>query len=300
MKRKCWSRVKCASLWEVAMIMMMVYGTASAATNRPTLSITVRDGHFDNENYLNYFCPTLSSTYTKTLHKPLSADLQYGFLLAPSSTKPSCSIWCKVTKQIHKWKITTGAALASIPPQKQQGVFSNVKADIDLRVEHDQRDVSARLFASDLSISRLECTKGFDLQNTNRFIVNPRYNPQTHHADVIFGYVTTATKVKVRASAQCQEVSIAQQINTRNVIIPTIASNGDVTLRWERQLIPQRPVFGGQKEENASYIATTLKPSDSIHVEWKDGPWNAIVNIPIDGTDVHSGSNVSIRREVTF
>jgi hypothetical protein len=48
-----------------------------------------------------------------------------------------------------------------------------------------------------------------------------------------------------------------------------------------------------------SSLTATLKPNDSLDVEWKDDAWTANVNMPIDGTNIN-GANVSIKRDVSF
>ena len=46
-------------------------------------------------------------------------------------------------------------------------------------------------------------------------------------------------------------------------------------------------------------VTTTVKPDESIDVEWKDDSWTANVNMPLDGTEI-AGSNVNIKREINF
>uniref|UniRef100_A0A7S2HS33 Uncharacterized protein n=1 Tax=Helicotheca tamesis TaxID=374047 RepID=A0A7S2HS33_9STRA len=301
----------CVLLFLVSVV-LIIDSSSAAVTNRPVLSITVRDGDVTNENnYFDYFCPTIHAKYSKAGKDPFPVDIQYGYFVAPSINRPSCSVWGKASQNIAGWRITAGAAVAAIRQKivKQSSTTRNypssssLKADIDMRAENPQNDISARIFASDMSISRIEFTKGYTTtsrhnnnNNNNRFTINPRYNPLTNTADVMFGYTTQSTSVKLHASRKSQQLSIAQQINESNVLTPTIGSDGDVSLRWEKQLLK-----GNDDDERSSYIATTLKPRESIHVEWKDGLWNANMNIPMDGSmEEDGGMHVGIRREVVF
>jgi hypothetical protein len=46
-------------------------------------------------------------------------------------------------------------------------------------------------------------------------------------------------------------------------------------------------------------LTATLKPNDSLNVEWKDHDWTANVDMGLDGTNVN-GANVRIKRDVVF
>jgi hypothetical protein len=117
--------------------------------------------------------------------------------------------------------------------------------------------------------------------------VNPRFNLEEDTRDVVINYSNDDTNVKLTASADSQEVTISQQIDDDNRIAPTVNSNGDISVEWERRI------------GDAGSLTATLKPNDSLDVEWKDDAWTANVNMPIDGTNIN-GANVSIKRDVNF
>jgi len=93
--------------------------------------------------------------------------------------------------------------------------------------------------------------------------------------------------IEITASQDAQSVTFSQQIDDDNRVAPTLASNGDISLEWERDL-------GG-----GNSLTATLKPNESVDLEWEDDSWTANINLPIDGTDI-TGANVSIKREVNF
>lgn len=138
----------------------------------------------------------------------------------------------------------------------------------------------------DFSVQTIEATKGFDA-NGARVTVNPRRNMQTDETDVVINYDNGDTNVKLTASADAQKVTISQQVDANNRVAPTISSEGDLSVEWERKL------------SDDSSLTATLKPNDSLDVEWKDNDWTANVNMPIDGTTIN-GANVSIKRDVSF
>jgi hypothetical protein len=48
-----------------------------------------------------------------------------------------------------------------------------------------------------------------------------------------------------------------------------------------------------------SSLTATLKPNDSLNVEWKDNDWTANVDCGLDGANI-SGANVSVKRDISF
>lgn len=60
-----------------------------------------------------------------------------------------------------------------------------------------------------------------------------------------------------------------------------------MAVEWERNL----------GDDNS--LTTTLRPNESVDMEWKDSAWTANINMPIDGNTI-SGANVSVKREVNF
>ena len=163
------------------------------------------------------------------------------------------------------------------------------KAELEIDANNEDSDLSVHLVASagdEFSVKSVEATKGFD-QGGARVTVTPRFNLDEDSRDVVINYSNEDTNVKLTASADSQEVTISQQIDDDNRIAPTVNSNGDISVEWERRL------------GDDSSLTATLKPNDSLDVEWKDSAWTASVNMPIEGTNIN-GANVSIKRDVNF
>jgi hypothetical protein len=160
---------------------------------------------------------------------------------------------------------------------------------LDIDADNEDADLSLHLVASagnQFSVRSIEATKGFDA-NGGRVTVNPRFNLESDTRDVVINYSNDRTNVKLTASADSQELTLSQQVDSDNRIAPTIASNGDLSVEWERRL------------GDDSSLTANLRPNDSLNVEWRDQAWTANVNMPIDGTNVN-GANVSIKRDVNF
>jgi predicted PilT family ATPase len=136
------------------------------------------------------------------------------------------------------------------------------------------------------SVGKVEATKRLEADGAD-ISVNPRYNVETEEADVVVNYSKDGTDVELPISQDAQSVTISRQLDDENRVAPTIGSNGDMSVAWERSL----------GDDNS--ITTTLSPDEAVDIVRKDSAWTASINLPLDGTEV-TGTNVSIKREVNF
>lgn len=259
-----------------AIALFALFGAAAAG--RPNLSISVRDGSFDGLDGLD---PTLSWENSADAG---DLDISYGVEASARPTSDIASlprkIWGKASTDISGWGVS---ARADLNPQD----LGN--ADLEINADNSDNDLSLNLQAnagSDFAVRSIEATKGMDV-NGARVTVTPRLNLEDDSRDVVVNYSNDNTDVKLTASADAQEVTISQRLDDDNRVAPTINSNGDLSVEWERSL------------GDDSSLTATLKPNDSLDVEWKDDAWTANVNMPIDGTNIN-GANVSIKRDVNF
>jgi hypothetical protein len=242
------------------------------------LQISVRDGNFDGLDGLD---PTVS---WESSGKAGDMDVSYGITAAARPTADIASlprsIWGKASTDISGWGVS---ARADVDAQNLNS------ADIEVDANNADNDLSVRMVASagsDFNVRSVEATKGFDADGA-RVTVTPRMDLENDARDVVISYNNDKTNVKLTASAGSQEVTISQQVDDDNRIAPTINSDGDLSVEWERRL------------SGDSALTATLKPNDSLDVEWRDAAWTANVNMPIDGTNIN-GANVSIKRDVAF
>ena len=129
----------------------------------------------------------------------------------------------------------------------------------------------------------LDVAKGFNVEG-GRFVVNPRYNFKESKSDLILDYDQGSTSVTFEGSMASQKITVSQEIAKGHRIIPTFTADGDKSLGYE------------MKTANGS-ISTNIKPNDSIIVQWRDGPWIAVVEAPLDGLTTN-GVSVNIKRKV--
>jgi hypothetical protein len=259
-----------------AIALLALFGTAAAG--RPSLSISVRDGNFDGLDGLD---PTVA---WENSARSGDMDISYGIEASARPTSDIASlprkVWGKASTDISGWGVS---ARADLNPQNLD------QADLEINADNEDNDLSVNLVAragKEFSVRRVEATKGLDA-NGARVTVTPRFNLEDDERDVVVNYNNDKTNVKLTASADRQEVTISQQLDNDNRVAPTINSNGDLSVEWERRL------------NDDSSLTATLKPNDNLNVEWRDDAWTANVNMPIDGANIN-GANVSIKRDVTF
>ena len=125
--------------------------------------------------------------------------------------------------------------------------------------------------------------QGFNVVG-GRFLINPRYNFKESTPDVILGYDRGSTAVTLEASMASQKVTVSQEIVEGHRIIPSFTADGDISLGYE-------------KKTATGSISTTVKPNDSVILQWNDGPWTAVIEAPLDGFST-TGVNVSMKRKV--
>jgi hypothetical protein len=242
------------------------------------MQISVRDGKFDGLDGLD---PTIS---WENSGKAGDLDISYGVESAARPTTEIASLprnfWGKASTDVSGWGVS---ARADVDAQNMDS------AEIEVDANSKDNDLSVRMLASagrDFNVRSVQATKGFD-NNGARVTVTPRLDLENDDRDVEINYSNDKTNVKLMASASGQEVTISQQIDGDNRIAPTINSNGDLSVEWERRLSAD------------GALTATLKPNESLDVEWRDAAWTANVNMPIDGTNIN-GANVSIKRDVNF
>jgi hypothetical protein len=259
-----------------AVVIAAVAGTAAAG--KPQLSISVRDGNFDGLDGLD---PTLS---WENSGRAGDLDISYG---VESSVRPTTDIaslprkvWGKASTDVSGWGVS---ARADVNAQDLNN------ADLQLDADNKNADLSLRLTAragDGFNVRSVQATKGFDA-NGARVTVTPRLDLENDNRDVEVNWNNDRTNVRLTASADNQEVTISQQLDSDNKISPTINNRGDISVAWERRL------------SDDSALTASLKPNDNLNVEWRDNAWTANINMPIDGTNIN-GANVSIKRDVNF
>ncbi|KAL9185960.1 hypothetical protein ACHAXT_003737 [Thalassiosira profunda] len=274
----------------VALALLAAVGVSAVAagpgiSGRPQLSITIRDGNFTDIEGLD---PTITWENSAVLDNDVA--IQYGIDLSARTTNLASlprRIWGRASRVFSdRFAVST---------RLEMDVQSMDRMDFEVDGEDEDLDLQLRMIGSaptgvkgwqGARVAFVEGTKGFD-NDGNRVTVNPRYNVNYNHADVVVTYDADDTLIKVTASKDDQVVTISQKLNDENIISPTIGRDGSLSLAWDRKL----------GEDNS--VRTTLNPNRSVDVEWRDADWTANVNFPMDESDVR-GATVHIKRDIKF
>ena len=232
-------------------------------------------------------------------------ELNYGVDASAVPTTDLASlprrIWGTASTNVAGWGVTARA---------EKDVAGGGDTSIEIDANNDDADLSINAVASagdGINFSKVSANKGLDLNGAS-LNINPRHDLESGDTDVVVSYdnggtnvVLTAsadsqevtvdhtagdTNIKLTASADDQEVTITQKMGA-NTISPTFNNAGDISVAWERDL------------GDDGSLTATLKPDESLDVEWVDGDWTASVNCGLDGINV-SGADVSIKRDITF
>lgn len=217
-------------------------------------------------------------------------DIELGTDIAIRATKDLASLprafWGKARKEVAGWGLFAVSEVSSDNNYSSANVeieASNQKLDFGFKI--------ATLAGKTTAVSRVEARKGFRVPRTvaARVTVNPRYNVPTQAADVVLTYGDGSSTVKLTASTSSQTVTVSQRMGDRNILSPTVTSGGAVKLDWQCRL----------DKTGSNTVLTTLTPSKSLNVLWKDGPWRTNISAPLRGFSVDDVT-VRVRRELEF
>jgi hypothetical protein len=280
----------------------------------------VQDGNFNGIEGLN---PTLNWEGSASSG---DVNIDYGI---EADARPTTNI-ASLPRRV--WgKASTNAGGWGVSARAERDMKEGDDTALEFDANNDDADINIHVVASAGSgVERVEATKGLNM-NGARVTLNPRYNVGTEEADVVVGWdngdtnvkLTASagsqevnvkhridntnielnasqdsqsvivdhqmdnTNVKLTASADAQEVTVSQQLDANNRISPTVNNKGDVSVEWQRTL------------GDDSSLTATLKPNESLNIEWKDNDWTANVDMGLDGTDI-TGANVHVKRDVSF
>lgn len=193
------------------------------------------------------------------------------------------NVWGSLSRSAGAWNLK---ARASANSDDLQSLDVNVSAeggpaDTKLRAQGSINAGSQSGEIREVGLSQSFDAPGGDIQ------LSPRYNLASGKADIRVDYGLDDTRITVDADADRQTVTVAQRLDDNNEIAPSINSDGDINVRYRRNV--------GDGVLTANY-----KPNDSTSLTYEEGPWTASADIPMDGFyQVNGGAKLSFRRSVS-
>jgi len=219
-----------------------------------------------------------------------AVDVEYGFELDGSIvtqgkdlTAAPKSIWGKATKTVKDWTF-------GLRGEFKNGVYDKAALEVSADAPADL-DAGLKVWASatkdNVSVSKVELTKGIDMDDSTRLVVKPRYYVEEEEGELVLAFAKDSTVIEIVATKDDQSITVSQQIDDANRLEPSITRTGAMSLEWERTL------------GNGNSLTTKFTPNESIGLKWKDSEWTATMNIPIEGSSL-GGPTVNIQRDVHF
>mmetsp|Transcript_3153 Transcript_3153/g.4437 ORF Transcript_3153/g.4437 Transcript_3153/m.4437 type:complete len:269 (-) Transcript_3153:138-944(-) len=257
------------------LLLIGFFCTSSAGISKPQLSVNVKDGSFEGLEGLD---PTLTWATSSSC---AGCDLQAGVDVAMKPTTDFLSlprsIWGSMSRNVASWGLSARTDMD----------FDDAKgAKFNLHASNEDFGTEVDVNASLDGVESIELAKGFDALGGKIDII-PRYDLKSSAGDVKVGYDGGDTSIEVAASASAQKLTLSRQITENHRLAPSISSNGDLALEWEKSL------------GNGNSITTLVKPNDSVSVKWEDGPSTFAFQSSLDGVST-GGINVSVKRKIDF
>lgn len=248
----------------------------------PKFSLNLQDGVYGGIDALD---PTVSWSGSAKKNK-VSVSFGAAIRMLPTDNISSLAkgMWAKISSE--------ACGLGFSVKAKVNGVnFSNILLDMGIK----NKKLGTAVYA-DATIGSKENSSMDAVQVVKEFIfgcgvisVNPIFNLKRKGVDVKAFYSDkNGLDVELLASKHFQSITVSSPVDDVSRISPTITSEGDIIIDYERML------RGGNS------ILTTYKPNKSINVLLKEGPYNLNVFLPLDTALTVSGAHISIKRELSF
>jgi hypothetical protein len=191
------------------------------------------------------------------------------------------NFWGKAKRSIVGWNLSA----------RVDGDSSDLNSiDLDLRADSGSTALQVTGNANaenvDVQIGSVKLSQKIDALGGS-WVLSPRYNVQAKRGDVTVAYGFQDTIVSIDANLDKQKVTIRQNIGDATQVAPSISTDGKVELEYRRNVL-------------TGTVTTTVKPNESVGVQWKDGPWQANMKAPLDGglAGLKDGVQMNIRRIV--
>jgi len=252
---------------------------AAVSAERPALSIQVKDGNFASldglEPSLTWSASTTSGDFELTGGVDVAPQLSSDVLSMPRT------LWGSASTTVKSWGVKARAEVSR----------DNMKsAAVEIDAEDEGADLSVRMKGTageEFSVETVEATKGIT-SNDARITLTPKFTVASKALDVTATYAAGKTAVNLDASLEEQTIKVSQQLDDSNRVAPSFSlQSGAVAVEWERDL------------GEGNTLTTTLKPNDSLDMEWKDSAWTATINMPVADNKI-GGANISVKRDVSF
>jgi hypothetical protein len=119
-------------------------------------------------------------------------------------------------------------------------------------------------------------------------LLSPAYNLVSRRAKINVKYDVRNMRILLDATKNQQRVTVAYFINEANTIIPSITSDGAMSVEYQHAV------------RDAGLFTARYCPNEATTLQYENGPWIASASIPIDGYyKLYAKPKFIIRRSLT-
>jgi hypothetical protein len=200
------------------------------------------------------------------------------------------NVWGVIQKSIAGWKVKAkiDTKSSNLDDMDFDVQGNGGPTNLSLRVSGFLNNYRSKAISG--KVQNVGFTQGFDLPLIGGEVsVSPTYNLVSKRTKLSVKYDSlSSTQIVFDANKDHQKVAVAYRVNDANTIIPSITSNGDISLEYRHAV------------RDAGLLTANYCPNDATTVQYEDGPWIASAVIPIDGYyKLYAKPKFMIRRSLT-
>lgn len=198
------------------------------------------------------------------------------------------SVWGAIRKSVAGWNLKAKVDTRSTSLEDIDFDLQGVGGPTNLVLRVSGHVKSFRSKARSGKVHDVGFTQGFSVPKIGDISISPAYNLVSRRTRLNVKYDVRSLRVLIDANKNQQRMTVAYYLNDANTIIPSITSDGTVSVEYQHAL------------RDAGLFTASYCPNDAATVQYEDGPWIASASIPIDGYyHPYAKPNFMIRRSLT-
>jgi hypothetical protein len=199
------------------------------------------------------------------------------------------SVWGILRKGISGWDLKAKLNAAS---RNLNDVNFDVQAvggptNVVLRAIGNIQSNTRSIGSLKAAIRNVGLTQVFRVPFGN-LVWSPSYDLTSGQPKIKASYETSRTHLFIDAHQGQQSIALKYKIDSANAIIPSITSDGEVSLEYHHDV------------RDAGIFTAVYHPNEEVTIAYEDGPWTASASLPIDGYyKLYAKPSFVIRRSLT-
>jgi hypothetical protein len=198
------------------------------------------------------------------------------------------SVWGAVRKSVAGWNLKAKLDTKSSSLEEFNFDIQGIGGPTNLLVRASGYLENYGSKARSGKVQDVGFTQGFSLPKIGSFLLSPAYNLVSRRAKINVKYDVRNMRILLDATKNQQRVTVAYFINEANTIIPSITSDGAMSVEYQHAV------------RDAGLFTARYCPNEATTLQYENGPWIASASIPIDGYyKLYAKPKFIIRRSLT-